>query len=599
MQIIKNIYRNMTCSEPHAIGSEVIISGWINKKRDHGDLIFIDLRDSYGVVQCVAEQKSKQFVIIQSLKLESVITVTGKVIARDAETINNNITTGKIEVVVEDIVVHSSAHVLPFQISDDDLNEDMRLKYRYLDMRRSKTREIIKFRSEFISFVRNRMEKENFMEVQTPILTASSPEGARDFLVPSRLHPGKFYALPQAPQQFKQLLMIGGFERYFQIAPCFRDEDARADRSPGEFYQLDCEMSFVTQQDVIDTFEPIIYDIFKHFANDFMVNQYPFPVLTYDYVMEVYGTDKPDLRNPLIIQSVSNIFTGSSFKLFSQRIEKGDVVYAIRAPLGSQKPRAWFDQLNSFAQSHGAGGLGYIQFDDTGKAIGPIANNLNENDINSIKQVCKINNNDSVFFVCAPINKARTISSKVRDKLCLDLNLLEENIFKFCWVIDYPMYELDSGNNKVIFSHNPFSMPKGGMDALHNQDPLTIRAQQYDIVCNGIELSSGAIRNNNYDSLLKAFAIAGFSEEQLHDKFPSMIEAFKFGVPPHGGFAPGIERMLMLLANTNNIREVIPFPLNGNGEDLMMKAPNTVTQQQLQDLSIKINIIKNESKQKD
>ena len=582
-------YRTHNCQElrPTHVGQKARLSGWVHRKRDHGGVLFIDVRDHYGLTQCVVNPDNKDFAAIEALKVESVVCFTGDVVARVGETINNNLATGGIELRIESFELLSAADTLPLQVnSDDDSGEDVRLKYRYLDLRRERIHKNIVLRSNVIASVRRRMWDAGFTEFQTPILTASSPEGARDFLVPSRLHPGKFYALPQAPQQFKQLLMVSGFDRYFQIAPCFRDEDSRADRSPGEFYQLDLEMSFVTQEDVFTTMEPILHGLFKEFS-DWKITDCPFPRIPYRESMLKYGSDKPDLRNPIILADVSDVFRGSDFSVFAANIEKGLVVRAIPVKGVADQPRSFFDKMNDWARGEGAPGLGYIIFAEGG-AKGPIAKFLNEERLAQLKKLANVDDGDAVFFACDKEDKAAKLAGQARTKIAQDLNLIEKGVYKFCWIVDFPMYELDEKTGKIEFSHNPFSMPQGGLEALNTMNPLDILAYQYDIVCNGTELSSGAIRNHLPEVMYRAFEIAGYDKEVVDDRFSGMINAFKFGAPPHGGFAPGIDRIVMLLADTPNIREVICFPMNGKAEDLMMNAPNTVSEEQLRELHIRL-----------
>ncbi|SIS71624.1 aspartate--tRNA ligase [Insolitispirillum peregrinum] len=588
-------YRTHTCGQlrKENVDAEVRLSGWVHSKRDHGNLLFIDLRDHYGITQVVVDVSSDVFKVLEGLRPESVITVTGKVIARTAETVNPKLPTGEIEVRAAAAEVQSSADVLPLQIAgDQEFGEDLRLRYRFLDLRRDKVHQNIMLRAKVITSLRNRMTSQGFTEFQTPILTASSPEGARDFLVPSRLNPGRFYALPQAPQQFKQLLMVAGFDRYFQIAPCFRDEDSRADRSPGEFYQLDFEMSFVTQEDVFAAIEPVLHGLFVEFANGKEVSPMPFPRIPYDESMLKYGSDKPDLRNPLIIVDVTEHFRDGGFGLFAKQVAAGSVVRAIPAPGAAGRPRGWYDKLNEWARENGAGGLGYIQFAEGGEAKGPIAKNLEGDRVAAIKAELGLKDGDAVFFACDKALKAAKFAGLVRTRVCNELDLGEKNIFKFCWTVDFPMYEENEDTGAIEFSHNPFSMPQGGMEALETMNPLDIKAFQYDIICNGIELSSGAIRNHRPDIMYKAFDIAGYPAEAVEEKFGGMLNAFKFGAPPHGGAAPGIDRMVMLLADEPNIREVIVFPMNGKAEDLMMNAPSTVTEKQLKELHIRLDLPK-------
>ncbi|WP_120496356.1 aspartate--tRNA ligase [Kiloniella sp. EL199] len=586
-------YRSHNCAELRLSdeGQQVRLSGWVHRKRDHGQLLFVDLRDSFGITQCVVDVSSPLFEKLENTRVESVITVTGEVIKRTPETVNDTLPTGEIEVRVRELEIQSRAEVLPLQVnSDEDAGEDTRLRYRYLDLRREKMVKKLKLRSGVISSLRRRMIEQDFMEIQTPILTASSPEGARDFLVPSRIHPGKFYALPQAPQMFKQLLMVGGVDRYFQIAPCFRDEDSRADRSPGEFYQLDFEMSYVTQDDVFNAIEPVLYGVFEEFAEGREVSPYPFVRIPYAEAMAKYGSDKPDLRNPIIINDVTEAFRGSSFGIFARAIEGGNVVRAIPAPGTAGNPRSFFDKFNDWARKEGAAGLGYIIYDNEGVPKGPIAKNLDEERLAQIKEIAGLENGDAVFFVCDKELAAAKFAGHVRNKLGVDLELLDKSVFKFCWIVDFPMFELDEDTGKIDFSHNPFSMPQGGMEALETQDPLTINAYQYDIVCNGIELSSGAIRNHRPDIMYKAFEVAGYSNTDVEESFGGMLSAFKFGAPPHGGSAPGVDRMVMMLADEPNIREVIAFPMNGKAEDPLMQAPAEVDEDRLRELHIKLDL---------
>lgn len=585
-----HLYRTHTCGALRSthVSEQVRLSGWVHRKRDHGHLLFIDLRDHYGITQCVIETSNPKFQEIEQTKLESVITVTGEVVKRDASTANSKMATGEVELVIADFHLESAADMLPLQVnSEQEFPEETRLRYRFLDLRREKMHANIVLRSSVISEIRQSMIAKGFMEIQTPILTASSPEGARDFLVPSRMHPGKFYALPQAPQMFKQLLMISGFDRYFQIAPCFRDEDARADRSPGEFYQLDFEMSFVTQEDVFNALEPVLHHIFTKFSNGRTVTPLPFPRIPYDEAMLSYGSDKPDLRNPLKIFDVSHVFEGSDFSVFANAINKGNVVRAIQATDAADKPRSFFDKLNSWAQDQGAPGLGYITFQD-GASKGPIAKFLDETRIQVLKKSANLKDGDAVFFVCAPQKEAEKLAGLARGRIADDLDIREKNCFKFCWVTDFPMFEYNEDTKKIDFSHNPFSMPQGGLEALETLNPLHIKAFQYDIVCNGIELSSGAIRNHLPEIMYKAFSIAGYKAEELESQFGGMLNALKFGAPPHGGSAPGIDRIVMLLADELNLREIVAFPMNQKAEDLMMQAPSVVEQKQLDELHIAI-----------
>jgi aspartyl-tRNA synthetase len=554
-------------------------------------LLFIDLRDHYGLTQVVVDTSSPVFPVLEKVRLESVIKVDGKVVKRDADTVNPKLATGEIEVDATAVEVLSSADVLPIQVGEEyDNPEEMRLKYRYIDLRREKLHNNIVLRSKLISYLRQKMGELGFLEYQTPILTASSPEGARDFLVPSRLHPGEFYALPQAPQQFKQLLMVAGFDRYFQIAPCFRDEDSRADRSPGEFYQMDFEMSFATQEEIFKVLEEVLFGAFDKFAVGKKVDGKPFKRITFKDSMLKYGTDKPDLRNPLVISDVTEAFKGSSFGIFANAIEKGAVVRAVPAPKAADKPRSWFDKLNEWARANGQGGLGYIVFGVDGEAKGPIAKNLDAERIAAIKKTCELKDGDAVFFVCGQENTAAKFAGLVRTNIGEQLGLIDENTFKFCFIVDFPMYEKNEETGLIEFSHNPFSMPQGGLKALEEQNPLDIIAYQYDVVCNGIELSSGAIRNHDPEIMYKAFAIAGYDKGFVESKFGGMLTAFKFGAPPHGGAAPGVDRMVMLLCDEPNIREVILFPLNQQAQDLLMQAPAPVTLKQLRELHIEVKL---------
>ena len=580
-------YRTHKCNELRIenVNDQVKLSGWVHRKRDHGQLIFVDLRDHYGLTQVVVDSSNKNFSIFESLPLESVITVSGIVVERSDETINDNLPTGRIEINLSELEIISQSKTLPLQVnSDEDYGEETRLKFRYLDLRRSRPHENIVLRSNVIQTIRNKMLELGFLEFQTPILTASSPEGARDFLVPSRLNKGKFYALPQAPQQFKQLIMVSGFDKYFQIAPCFRDEDSRADRSPGEFYQLDLEMSYVEQEDVFQAVEPVIKEVFKKYS-DKNIDEI-FPRITYKDSMLKYGNDKPDLRFALEIQDVTDIFRNSGFTIFAKSIENGSVVRAVPGPnCGS---RSVADRMNSWAQGEGAPGMGYIIFSEN-TAKGPIANALGIEKALEMKTLFNLNDGDALFFSCASESEAANLAGKARVKIATDRELIEKNIFKFCWIVDYPMFEKDENTGKIEFSHNPFSMPQGGMEVLLNENPLDILAYQYDLVCNGIELSSGAIRNHVPEIMYKAFEIAGHKPEVVDNKFPAMINAFKFGAPPHGGIAPGIDRIVMLLADEPNIREVILFPMTGKAEDLMMNAPNEINELQLKELGIKLD----------
>ena len=590
-----NKYRTHNCSEldENNIGKRIKLSGWIHRKRDHGNLLFIDLRDHFGITQCVIENKDKDFKTLEKIKPESVLMVDGLVVKRSKETQNKDLKTGLIEVKIKSIKILSEAKDLPMPVfGEQDYPEDIRLKFRFIDLRRNEMHENIKLRSRVLSFIRSKMIQSNFLEFQTPILTASSPEGARDFLVPSRVHPGKFYALPQAPQQFKQMIMISGFDKYFQIAPCFRDEDGRADRSPGEHYQLDLEMSFVEQEDVLKTVEPIFYDLFKEFGKGKKINKTPFPRIKYEDSMKKYGTDKPDLRNPIEINDVTKIFESPDVKLkiFQDIIAKGGVVKAIPAFNTSSKPRSFFDGLNNWAISEGASGLAYITFEKKQNKIvgkGPIAKFFSDKAIIELMKNCKINEKDSVFFVCNKEKEATKFSGIARQKIGEELKLIDEKSYSFCWITDYPMYEYDEKEKKIDFSHNPFSMPQVDIKDFDKTDPLKILAYQYDLVCNGYELSSGAIRNHIPDYLFKVFNKVGYSKEMVEKNFSGMIKALSYGAPPHGGMAPGIDRIVMLLANQKNIREVTLFPLNQNAEDLLMEAPSEATEKQLKELNIK------------
>ena len=583
-------YRSHHCAEltPENIGDTIRLSGWVHRKRDHGGVVFIDLRDHYGLTQCVVDSTDAAFPAVETVRNESVITITGTVRARSEETVNTSLPTGGIEVHIDELVLQSAADTLPIQVnSDEDSGEDIRLRYRYLDLRRQRPHDNIMLRSRIIQSIRQRMIAQDFTEFQTPILTASSPEGARDFLVPARMHPGKFYALPQAPQQFKQLIMVSGFDKYFQIAPCFRDEDSRADRSPGEFYQLDLEMSFVEQADVFSAVEPVVRGIFEEFSNKKIDDD--FVHIPFDEAMLKYGSDKPDLRVPFEISDVTDIFTGSDFAIFAKSIEKGAVVRAVPGPkCGS---RAIADRMNSWAQGEGAPGMGYIIFGE-GEARGPVAKALGAKKAEEIKTRLGLSDGDAAFFACAPAGEAASLAGRARLRIGAEQGLIDDNLFKFCWIVDFPMFELDETSGKVEFSHNPFSMPQGGLDALNNQDPLTIKAWQYDLVCNGIELSSGAIRNHLPEVMYRAFDIAGYGPEVVDEQFSGMINAFKFGAPPHGGIAPGIDRMVMLIADEPNIREVILFPMNGKAEDLMMGAPSEIDDSALQELHIRKSLPK-------
>lgn len=579
-------YRSHSCGEltQAHVGQTVRLSGWINRKRDHGQLVFVDLRDHYGLTQCVVDSSDDTFASVEGTRLESVVTITGTVLKRSDETINASLPTGHVEVRIETFDIQSAADTLPLQVnSDADSGEETRLRYRYLDLRRQRPHDNIMLRAKVIQSIRNRMIAQDFTEFQTPILTASSPEGARDFLVPARLHPGKFYALPQAPQQFKQLVMVSGFDRYFQIAPCFRDEDSRADRSPGEFYQLDLEMSFVEQQDVFDAVEPVIRGVFEEFS-DKKVDQ-DFVKIPFAESMLKYGNDKPDLRIPIEICDVTEMFRGSGFSIFANAVGKGAVVRAVPGPkCGS---RAIADRMNSWAQSEGAPGMGYIIYGEGGEARGPVAKALGADKAEEIRLASGVGDGDAVFFACSNEAAAATLAGRARVRIGEEQGLIDPNVFKMAWIVDFPMFERDEATGKIDFSHNPFSMPQGGLKTLQEQDPLTIKAWQYDLVCNGVELSSGAIRNHLPDVMYKAFDIAGYPPSVVDEKFPAMINAFRFGAPPHGGIAPGIDRIVMLIADEPNIREVILFPMNGKAEDLMMAAPSEVDEAALNELHIR------------
>ncbi len=591
-----NRYRTHNCAELtiNNIGKQIILSGWIHKKRDHGNLLFIDLRDHYGMTQCVIDNKNEYFSALEKIRLETVIQIEGVVIARTSETINKELATGSIEVSIKNFHVLGSTKELPLPVfSDQEYSEEIRLKYRYLDLRRKKLHQNIILRSNVISFIRKKMESLGFLEYQTPILTSSSPEGARDFLVPSRLNPGKFYALPQAPQQFKQLIMVSGFDRYFQIAPCFRDEDARADRSPGEFYQLDIEMSFVEQEDVFQVVEPLLHEVFTKFSKGYSISKTPFKRFKYKDAMLKFGTDKPDLRNPIEISDVTEIFEREDVKLeiFKKLIQKKSVVRCVVAKNVSSKPRSFFDNLDKGSKAEGASGLGYIILENNNGKLegkGPIAKFFSGDAINTLCKKVNAVGGDAIFFICDIKKNAEKFSAWARTEIAKNLELIKENVFEFCWVTDYPMFEYNEIDKKIDFSHNPFSMPQTPMDLIDKTDPLELLAYQYDIVCNGIELSSGAIRNHIPELMYKLFKIAGYSKEEVDNKFSGMINALSYGAPPHGGIAPGIDRIIMLLAGEKNIREVTMFPLNQNAQDLMMNAPSDVSEKQLKELNIKL-----------
>ncbi|MGF1562218.1 MAG: aspartate--tRNA ligase [Geminicoccaceae bacterium] len=584
-------YRSHHCAalRKSDVGQTVRLSGWVHRKRDHGQLLFIDLRDHYGLTQIVFQPSASFFAHAEAAKLESVITVTGEVVPRANEAINPKLDTGEIEVVARDFHLEAPCEPLPMQVNAErDFPEDTRLRYRFLDLRREHVHAHMMLRSAVIADLRQRMHEQGFTEFQTPILTASSPEGARDFLVPSRLHPGKFYALPQAPQQYKQMIMMSGFDRYFQIAPCFRDEDARADRSPGEFYQLDLEMAFVTQDDVLAAVEPVMHGVFARFAGDWQVTPMPFPHIAYADAMLWYGSDKPDLRNPIKMSDVTEVFRDSGFAIFAKAIANGAVVRAIPAPGAVGQPRRFFDQLVAYAGEIGLPGLGYIQFQEGG-AKGPLVKFLDETKLAQLQELAGIGVGDAVFFVCAKEAEAAKAAGLLRMRIGEDLGICETDAYRFCWIVDFPMFEWNEDSKQIEFSHNPFSMPQGGLDALETQDPLTIKAYQYDIVCNGTELSSGAIRNHRVDIMKKAFAIAGYDESVIEERFGGMYRALHFGAPPHGGIAPGVDRIVMLLARTENIREVTLFPLNQQAEERMLGAPSPVEDKQLKELNLMLS----------
>jgi aspartyl-tRNA synthetase len=593
-----NKYRTHNCNELTQDNSEqeIVLSGWINKKRDHGNLLFIDLRDNYGITQCIIEKNNKSFKLLEKIQLESVIKVNGKVVKRSANTINSELQTGEIEVNIDKFVVLGTCKELPMPVfSDQEYAEEIRLKYRFLDLRRKKIHDNIILRSKVISFIRSEMSKLGFLEFQTPILTSSSPEGARDFLVPSRLNPGKFYALPQAPQQFKQLIMVSGFDKYFQIAPCFRDEDARADRSPGEFYQLDLEMSFVEQEDIFQVVEKLIVNVFKNFSSKKLMYE-KFPRVPYNESMLKYGSDKPDLRNPLIISDLSEIFTRQdvTFEIFKKLVKSGSKVRCIVTKNTKKKPRSFFDNIDKWAKEQGASGLAYftIENNENISAKGPVGKFFSKEALEEIMKITGAEVGDSIFFACGKIRDVEKITSQARDKIAKELDLIDENVFAFCWIVDYPMFEKNEITNKIEFSHNPFSMPQGDISDIDFDNPLNIKAYQYDIVCNGIELSSGAIRNHIPELMYKLFSIAGYQKEKVDDKFSGMINALSYGAPPHGGIAPGIDRIVMLLANEKNIREVTMFPMNQNAQDLMMNAPSEVNEEQLKELGLALELKK-------
>ena len=589
-----NRYRTHNCGEltKKNKDQDIVLSGWINKKRDHGNLLFIDLRDNYGVTQCVIDKSNEHFKELEKIQLESVVKINGKVVERSKDTINSDLKTGDVEVTINSFQILGECKELPMPVfSDQDYAEEIRLKYRFLDLRRKKIHDNIILRSKIISFIRNEMLKLGFLEFQTPILTSSSPEGARDFLVPSRLNPGKFYALPQAPQQFKQLIMVSGFDKYFQIAPCFRDEDARADRSPGEFYQLDLEMSFVEQEDVFQVVEKLMISLFKNFSSKKLLHE-KFPRISYEEVMLKYGTDKPDLRNPLLINDLTNIFTREDvkFDIFKKLVKSGSKVRSIVTKKTKDKPRSFFDNIDKWAKEQGASGLAYftIEKDQKLSAKGPVGKFFSEDSLKNIMEITNAEVGDSLFLACGKLNEVEKISSLARDKIAKELNLIDESKFAFCWIVDYPMFEKDEVTNKVKFSHNPFSMPQGDIKNIDFSNPLNIKAYQYDIVCNGVELSSGAIRNHIPELMYKLFSIVGHDKNQVNEKFSGMINALSYGAPPHGGIAPGIDRIVMLLAGEKNIREVTMFPMNQNAQDLMMNAPSKVSEEQLKELSLNL-----------
>ena len=589
-----NKYRTHTCGELNISnkGQKIILSGWINKKRDHGNLLFIDLRDNYGLTQCVVDNENKVFKEIENLPLETVLKITGKVIERNKDTINENLSTGEIEISIINFEILGQTKELPMPVfSDQEYSEEIRLKYRFLDLRRKKIHQNIILRSKVISFIRSEMNKLGFLEFQTPILTSSSPEGARDFLVPSRLNPGKFYALPQAPQQFKQLIMVSGFDKYFQIAPCFRDEDARADRSPGEFYQLDLEMSFVEQQDVFEVVEKLMVKVFKNFSDKKLLFE-TFPKISYSDAMLKFGSDKPDLRNPLIISDITKLFERDdiSFEIFKNLVKKGSIVRSIVTKNTKDKPRSFFDGIDKWAKEQGSSGLAYFTLEKNDKIIGkgPVGKFFSEESLVELMKITNAEIGDTVFLSCGKQNDVEKILSIARTRIAEELKIIKEDCFAFCWIVDYPMFEIDEQTKKISFSHNPFSMPQGDIKNLDLTDPLSLKAYQYDIVCNGIELSSGAIRNHVPELMYKLFDIAGYSKKDVEEKFSGMINALSYGAPPHGGIAPGIDRIVMLLADEKNIREVTMFPMNQNAQDLMMNAPSTISDDQLKELNLTV-----------
>ena len=592
-------FRTHTCAElsEKDIGKDILLSGWIHRKRDHGNLLFIDLRDHYGITQCVIENNDKFFPMLEKTRPESVVKISGIVVKRSKGTENLDLKTGQVEVSIQKAEIISEANELPIPVfGEQDYPEDLRLKYRFLDLRRFEMHKNIVLRSKVISFIRNEMLKLGFLEYQTPILTSSSPEGARDFLVPSRLSPGKFYALPQAPQQFKQLIMVSGFDKYFQIAPCFRDEDARADRSPGEFYQLDLEMSFVEQEDVFQVVEKLMINVFKEFSGKKIVSE-KFPRIPFQETMKKYGTDKPDLRNPLIIQDITFLFERADvkFEIFKKLVKNGSLVRCIVTKETKDKPRSFFDNIDKWAKDQGASGLAYFSLVKENKILGkgPVGKFFSEESLKELMQNCSADEGDSVFLACGKEKEVERILSVARDKIAKDLDLIDENKFAFCWIVDYPMFELDEKSKKIVFSHNPFSMPQGEIKDLNFNKPLEMKAYQYDIVCNGVELSSGAIRNHIPSLMYKLFSIVGYDKNKVEEKFSGMINALSYGAPPHGGIAPGIDRIVMLLANQKNIREITLFPMNQNAQDLMMKAPSKVEDKMLKELGIKIDLKKN------